>query len=251
MNLWQRHFPPNGWGCQCRAVPVRGPGSGDRTTPPEWWNQIDPKTGAQLGIDRGFDYAPGASVATPLAQVVEQKLINLDAPIGAAMWEALQPALALEQRLAMMQLVDVAVASMRPAGNAALAHVAAPATVSDLAARGVPLASADIWLRDTELIHALRDAKGARGTALPAQTWRDLPALLKDATPYLDTQDTGLIYVFDAPGGLGKVAVRVNYTSKVQLGGKRDKLTSNFVRTGGVIEPADLAGGERYVRLEK
>ena len=50
---------------------------------------------------------------------------------------------------------------------------------------------------------------------------------------------------------MGKVAVRVNYTSKVQIGGRRDKLTSNFIRTGGGIDPGDIENGTRYVRLEE
>ena len=52
---------------------------------------------------------------------------------------------------------------------------------------------------------------------------RNLPALLEGATPYFDTTDTALVYVFDAPEGKGKVAVRVNYTSKVRAQGKREK----------------------------
>lgn len=59
--FWQTHFPPNGWGCQCwvtavskekfmRAVAAgRGP--------------VNAPTGTE-GIDRGFDYAPGASLGT-------------------------------------------------------------------------------------------------------------------------------------------------------------------------------------------
>jgi hypothetical protein len=87
--FWETHFPPNGWGCQCRAVPVIGPFAGDHTDPPSWWDQIDPNTGAQIGIDRGFDYAPGANVDTPLAQMVEAKLINYPAAIAAALAAAL------------------------------------------------------------------------------------------------------------------------------------------------------------------
>ena len=83
--FWKTHFPPNGWGCQCRAVPVDRAGSGDRTSPPAWWDQVDAKTGAQLGIDRGFDYAPGANVDTPLAQMVQDKLINYPAAIAKAL----------------------------------------------------------------------------------------------------------------------------------------------------------------------
>jgi len=62
--FWKTHFAPNGWGCQCRITSVSRAeglrsakaGLGD---PPEGWDRIDPKTGAQVGIDKGFDYTPG------------------------------------------------------------------------------------------------------------------------------------------------------------------------------------------------
>lgn len=67
--FWETHAPPNGWGCTCR---IRGANSeagvkrafGDpaKTLPPGW-DAIDPRTGAQVGIDKGWDYKVGASVA--------------------------------------------------------------------------------------------------------------------------------------------------------------------------------------------
>lgn len=254
--FWQTHFPPNGWGCHCRitAVTVEDFAAAEKVgkgTPPAGWDNISEKTGAPVGIDKGFAYAPGSSVNRPLQEFINQKLINLDAPVGAAMWEQLAPVLAAEQKQAMVDLVNTAAASMQAQGAAALAHVISPATVVDLASRDVLLQSADVWLRDSELIHALRDAKTGRGTALSLQTWRDLPVLMPLATVYLDTADLALIYVFDTADGLGKLAVRVNFVSKVQTGsGQRSKLTSNFIRTGGLIEERNM-GESRYIELEK
>ena len=67
--FWKTHYPPNGWGCGCRARGAhtlagarRVGGDTDKALPPGW-DAIDPKTGVQLGIGKGWDHAPGASVA--------------------------------------------------------------------------------------------------------------------------------------------------------------------------------------------
>jgi hypothetical protein len=66
--FWKTHFPPNGWGCHCRVTPVdvseyeKSKAAG-QANPPEGWDAIDHRTGAPVGIAKGFDYAPGESVA--------------------------------------------------------------------------------------------------------------------------------------------------------------------------------------------
>jgi len=59
---WQTHYTPNGWGCTCSVFSV-GPRdlermgkSGPDTAPPI---VIDAKTGAPVGIDKGWDYNVG------------------------------------------------------------------------------------------------------------------------------------------------------------------------------------------------
>jgi len=59
---WKTHYPPNGWGCKCRVFSV-GPrdlkrmGKSGPDEAPD--SPIDPKTGAPVGIDRGWDYNVG------------------------------------------------------------------------------------------------------------------------------------------------------------------------------------------------
>ncbi len=67
--FWSSYYPPNGWGCGCRVVGVRGPkqaarlgGDWDKKTP-DWVGKVDPKTQALQGIDPGWGYQPGATVA--------------------------------------------------------------------------------------------------------------------------------------------------------------------------------------------
>ncbi len=101
---------------------------------------------------------------------------------------------------------------------------------------------------DHDLVHALRDKKAGRGTALGLDVWRGMPDLLRAAKVYLDTLDEALLYEIDAGGQLGKVVVRVNYNDKGQIDGVRARITSNFIHTGGRVEPFNLAEA-RYVRL--
>lgn len=88
--FWQTHFAPNGWGCQCRITPVSA-AEGDASAraglgePPEGWRELDPKTGAPVGIDKGFDYAPGARSDASLRQLVQEKLIKHPDAIASAL----------------------------------------------------------------------------------------------------------------------------------------------------------------------
>jgi len=90
--FWSTHFPPNGWGCQCRVTPVAEPKAGDATSPPDGWDARNSK-GALPGVDRGFDYAPGASTATSFREFIDARLIRLDPPLAAALDAALEPML--------------------------------------------------------------------------------------------------------------------------------------------------------------
>lgn len=67
--FWAAHYPPSDWGCSCYVIGARSEAGarrvgGDPGKPlPDNWNKIDPKTGAPVGVGKGWDYAPGATVA--------------------------------------------------------------------------------------------------------------------------------------------------------------------------------------------
>ena len=91
--FWQTHFAPNGWGCHCRIVPVSAEEYAKaqvagKAQPPASWKEINPKTQTMVGIDKGFDYAPGANVTVPLREMVQNKLINYPPAISKALTHA-------------------------------------------------------------------------------------------------------------------------------------------------------------------
>lgn len=73
--FWATHTAPNGWGCKCRIIGIRNEAAAKRLggrvgdNPPADWDTIDPKTGEQLGIDKGWGYRPGATVTNTVRQM--------------------------------------------------------------------------------------------------------------------------------------------------------------------------------------
>lgn len=83
---WSTHYPPNGWGCQCYVESLASRDlerlglSGPDAAPD---SPIDPKTGAPAGIDKGWGYAPGASVADDFESFVASKATALPPDLSA------------------------------------------------------------------------------------------------------------------------------------------------------------------------
>lgn len=87
--FWLTHFPPIGWGCGCS---VRGAmtmdlarrlGGKPEKQLPENWQDIDLRTGAPVGIDKGWDHAPGATV-TETVNALAAKPVHWDYSLATA-----------------------------------------------------------------------------------------------------------------------------------------------------------------------
>lgn len=89
--FWTSHYPPNGWGCKCSVEALSGRDmdrlgkSGPDQAPPM---VIDPKTGAPVGIDKGWDYNVGEAA---YGKKLSETSMNEWRAQGAKAWERLTP----------------------------------------------------------------------------------------------------------------------------------------------------------------
>ena len=249
---WQTHYPPNGWGCQCRvralndrdlkrlgkAAPDAAPPLNEREMQYKGETILVPE-----GIDPGWNYAPGRSAFEQQVQNVLAKVPELPADLGAAVsrelvvYPAVQLALATDWRRMLTEIV----ADGKPRGRSMMVGALSPSVVTALGTAGIRPLTAAISVSDASALHTLRKSKAAAATAagkpkaLNADELAQLPAVLSAPQAVLLDEASGtLIYVFEAERReAGKIAVLVNYRLK---GG--DKI--NAVRSGSLIELADV-----------
>jgi len=218
--FWATHFPPNGWGCGCRVSAVtrrdfdaavangRGPDAA-------------PAAGDIEGIDPGFDYAPGANANTPWRQMIERKLFNLDAPIGAAMMQALRPVLQAETGQAYRTWLAELATSERAKSVTPIVGAVSLLDLEWLKNNGKPVPeTAEIGIASGVIAgpKALRHA--TRGDALPRQVWENLPEMIADPLAVLYDRKRGtLLYVLPEPSARRpQVVVEFDFLRKAKTG---------------------------------
>jgi hypothetical protein len=221
--FWTTHFPPNGWGCHCRVVAVdarayAAAADAGMAAPPEGWQTINPKTGAPVGIDKSFDYAPGARAKEPLKNLIDDRLFRLAAPIGARLYQAMLPVLEAEQAAAYTGFIEGVLADPVARGRSAIAGAVEPKILDWLAGRGAVPASAEITLQDN--LVAAGTQLGATEAYLSAGEWLTLrDALFDPVQVLLDTRSGRLVYILPAQEGqAGMLAVELEYHQVKQAG---------------------------------
>jgi hypothetical protein len=170
------------------------------------------------------------------------------------MWQVLNPTLRTEMQADVKKMVALVADTMQSTGESVMVHVISPTVVANAAELGVTFSDASIWLRDEQVLHAIRDAKANAEKALPVDIWLNLPTYLDGANVYYDKHKKNLVYVFDfenEQGKVAKVAVNVNLKKDIRLGGQRRKEKSNFIATGGKDEGYDFSNNKRYKLLSK
>lgn len=242
---WRTHFCPNGWGCHCRIIAASkreyDAAPADRKEAPDdgTYEKVDVFGVTHVvpnGIDYGWAHAPGANAKTSLREIIDAKLIRLDAPIGAAMMQELAPVLAAERQAAWVQVFDAWRADALPRGRTAVVGAIKPDVLAWLdASQGIRPAGAEILVRDDLVLGPKARRHAAAGDALTDDEWRALPQLL--AAPeriYYDTQGEKLVAV---SGGAEAAKIVVEFDAKV---GRRKDI-ANLVVTAFHISAADEA----------
>jgi len=183
--FWKIFYPPSEWGCSCYVVGARSEraarrlgGDPDKKLP-DGWDKINPKTGTPFGVGRGWDYAPGESVA-PIVQAAAEKIRHWDYRIGKGfmegMPEAMRDALADSYR-ALPSVADDArryarriwgesVGTIEPLRTLGLVGPRQAEQIADVLADQPPLDLYDFSLARHDLDH-VRVAHGAAATEAP------------------------------------------------------------------------------------
>ncbi|SDI53463.1 phage minor head protein [Propionivibrio dicarboxylicus] len=242
--FWATHYPPNGWGCHCRVVPVREPGEGDATEPPAGWDERDGK-GLIPGIDRGFDYAPGANVSQTLQALIDAKLIRLDAPIGAAMYEAMKDVITLEQRAAEFAAwIDSVVAAGVTRNEWEIVGAVRASEIDALENAGLPRpTTAEIAVEDSLVVGKKAARHEQAGDALSIAEWKRLPELLDGSRrTYLDKTNGKLLYVLPSADDDRSIRLVV----EIDFVMSKEKVTLNMVRSAFKINTQALEDRTRY-----
>ena len=257
--FWAIFAPPNGWGCRCTLQQLsqrdvdRLLRDGEQLLfePPTiemrpWTNW---RTGEILhvpeGVDPGWAYNPGREQWT--AATAATKIGSGPADLAAALND--EPELVARLDAEFAHWFDKAAAGGRVERSTFTVGTLSDEVLSALRRRDIRPETGAITLQQRQVRHMMRDAKQARGRAVPDEVLRHLPSVITSPRAVLrDLRDGDLLYVFDAPAGRrGKIVVRLDFHIKHQdVGGKRITITTNSVRTAGVVERADLANQSAY-----
>lgn len=258
---WDKWAPPCGYGCRCTLQSlsdrdVQRLRSQLRFKPPadrmvSWTNG---RTGEvqkiPAGIDPGWAYNPGKA-GHQAAKLAAEKLAAAPPRLAAAaVSHPAWPAAEVADEFAAWfddawRLKDTGDKSVRVIG------ALDDAVLDGLAAQGIHPESGAITVQHEAIRHMARESKAQRGAMVPAELLRRMPDLMRTPRAVLyDTRQPALLYVFEVPGDprLAKLVVRVDYRIQTRVPGEaRQRITTNTVRTAGMVSVDNLTEAGRYL----
>lgn len=225
--IWASHYPPNGWGCQCRVerldkralerkykrpadeVVQASTEDNFQTESVKIQGKTETLTGYKVGSttvfpDKGWDYAPG-EYSYRTKRLLENKIMEL--PPGSAKTE-LQSQLeeSFKKDFALFTKVETRIKqTMREEISIGLLDDELATKLDGKTyrpnggeRRTVKLESSILTTYNWNLTHAIRPNKDGKGIAIPEELLGKLPELLQSYTPTFE--NGALIYYSDSFG---------------------------------------------------
>jgi len=218
--FWATHYPPSGWGCSCYVLGARSAraairlgGNPDKKLQPGW-DRINPRTGAPIGIGKGWGYAPGASVS-PVVHAMAEKIRNWDYRIAKAFMEEVPeaqrdalarsyrslPSVADDARRYVQRVWsdDAEVEPGRTLGMLTSAQAAAIAAARELDAAGFDFSLSPSELAHVRAAHGDQAAEARQGQrAVTPGDFASLPRVLEsDAMRFVGISEGHKVPVFE------------------------------------------------------
>ncbi|WP_149589822.1 phage minor head protein [Tabrizicola flagellatus] len=250
--FWATHAPPNGWGCSCYITGARSREGAKRVGGKlgkeleDGWQKVDPRTGAPVGIDKGWAYAPGATATqdiTDLAKVIAGKISALPPELGTALGK--ERAAVIDRAWTHWVKETMEGISHDPG----LVGVFAPDLLEALSQRGIAPSTAAVSVKPGLLKGPKADRHEAKGDALSLETWEQLPDRLRSPKAvFLDEKTGKLLYILDDGPDTAQLAVELDVTHRA----KRQTAVSNMIISAYRVNLADIIwrwGGKQLTLL--
>ena len=264
--FWAVNYPPNGFGCKCRAVPATKAeiaSAGDTPKrPANWENLADANWNHNVGKSSWQpDFAKypadvkqallaGLAAASERAGVYPQLIKTLSkadlTDMETAMW------MRDAQDTAFASWVDEVLEDKKPRGKLYPVGNLPWSVIRGLEQRlGQRLRMALVILDDTQLLHMTRPQKQGKlnpskaDATLTVDEIKSIPERLTSGDWYWDSEKENSLLVWVRLGAKWlKTVIELNY----KIGGRRE-LVANHIVTTGVVERENITENTQYEKL--